>query len=91
MPTVASHHNPSLTRDQLWMIATASLALLTVVLALLDLNDAGMVTGVLCVIAGGWSQMVSETTAERFETVTATLVGAVALAYCAANSSGVFT
>lgn len=91
MPHVASRHRLSLTTDQLWLIATASLALLTVVLALLDLNDAGIVTGVLCVVAGGWSQMVSETTAERFETVTATIVGAVALAYCAANSSGVFT
>lgn len=82
---------PSLTTDQLWCAVTAALALLTVVLALVDQYDAGTVTGVLCVVAGGWSQMVSATTAERFETVTATVLGAVALAYCLANGSGVFT
>lgn len=81
----------SLTSDQLWAVTTAGLALLTVVLALVGAYDAGIVSGVLCVLAGGWSQMVSETTAERFETVTATVVGAVALAACAANSSGLLT
>lgn len=91
MPHLAHRPRPSLSTDQLWAVATAGLAAVTVALALAGLHDAGIVTGVLCVIAGGWSQMVSETTAERFETVTATIVGAVALAYCAANSSGLFT
>lgn len=91
MPHVAVHRPSTVTADQLWALATAALALLTVVLAFAGAYDAGTVVGVLAVVCGGWSQMVSKTTAERFQTVTATIVGAVALAYCLANGSGVFT
>ena len=98
--THAALHRPSLPRpavhrpltaDQLWAVATAALALVTVALALAGWYDAGIVAGALTVVCGGWSQMVSRTTAERFDIVAATVVGAVALAYAASRSSGLFT
>lgn len=79
------------TRDQALTVATAVLAALSVVLLLARAYDVGAVVAAVCVATGGWSQMVSATTAERMETVLATVVGALALAACLAFGSGLPT
>jgi hypothetical protein len=75
-------------RDQLVAAATVLLAAGALVLALLGQYDPGAVVAFLGVVTGGYSQLVSESTAERFETVTATLCAAVVLAACLAFGSG---
>ena len=71
--------------------ATLALAALAVLLTFAEAYDVGAVVALLGVLVGGWSQMVSATTGERFESVTGAVVAAVALAVCLANGSGVFT
>lgn len=80
-------HRPR-TADQLWTAVTVALAALAVVLAVLGGYDAGAVVALLGVGAGAWSMYISETVAERFETVAATVVAAVVLAACLAYGSG---
>ena len=77
--------------DVLLVAATCALATVAVLLALLGQYDAGAVVALGSVVTGGVAMMMSATTTERFETVAATLVGAVALAVCLARGSGVFT
>ena len=88
-------HRPHLTerpaQDVLLTIATVALAVVAVLLALLELYDVGIVVALAGVITGGVSMLLSATTTERFEIVTATVVAAVTLAVCLANGSGVFT
>lgn len=76
------------TADQAWTAATVVLSLVALVLALVGAYDAGAVVGAVTVAVGGWSQMVSRTVSERFETVSATILGAVVLAACLAYGSG---
>lgn len=75
------------TRDEVLAATTVVLSVVALVLALLGAYDAGAVVGLLCVLVGGWSQMISENRAERFESVIATVVGAVVLAACLAYGS----
>ena len=78
-------------RDQLLTAATVVLALVAAVLALAESYDAGAVVAALCVFTGGWSQLMSTTTTERVETVTATVLGSVLLMACLAFGSGLPT
>lgn len=100
MPQVLSHrpHLPHLSRpaarpaqDVLLTVATVALAVVALVIALVGQYDAGAVVALAGVVVGGVSMLLSATTTERFEIVTATVVAAVTLAVCLANGSGVFT
>lgn len=71
--------------------ATLALAALAAALTVGQAYDVGAVVGLLAVLVSGWSQMVSETTGERFESVTEAIVAGLALAVCLANGSGIYT
>ena len=77
------------TRDEVLAATTVVLALVALVLALAGWYDAGAVVSLICVLVGGWSQMISENRMERFESVIATVGGAVLLATCLAYGSDV--
>lgn len=90
------HHRPPLhlprprlprTQDEVLAASTVVLALAALALAVVGAYDAGAVVALACVLVGGWSQMVSENRAERFEAVIATVGGAVLLAVCLAYGS----
>lgn len=72
-------------------VASLALAIVSVVLAVVEAYDVGAVVALAGVLVGGWSQMVSDTRGERFESVTGVIVAAVALAVCLASGSGVWT
>lgn len=94
MPHVAAHHRLHPHRlhapaaDRLWATATLVLAGIGLVLALAEMYDAGAVVAAACLLAGGWSMLISRTLTERFETVTGTVLGGVLLAVCLAYGSG---
>lgn len=75
-------------RDQLFAAGTLLLAGVGLVLALAGAYDAGALVAFLGVVTGGWSQLVSVSTAERFESVTGTVLAAVVLMACLAFGSG---
>ena len=75
------------TSDQLFAAATLALATVATVLSFAGVHAAGALVAAACVGVGGWSQLVSTTTAERFVTVFATVTGATALAICLAKLS----
>ena len=75
------------TRDEILAATAVVLALAALVLAVAEAYDAGAVVSFVCVLVGGWSQMVSENRMERFESVVATVGGAVLLAVCLAYGS----
>ena len=75
------------TRDEVLAATTVVLALVALVLTLVQAYDAGAVVALVCVLVGGWSQMISENRMERFESVIATVAGAVLLAACLAYGS----
>lgn len=79
------------TRDEVFAATTVVLAVLATALAFVEAYDVGAVVALACVVVGGWSQMISETRFERFESVVAVVVGAVVLAVCLANGSGIWT
>ena len=79
---------PRTSSDRLWTLATVGLAVLCVLLAVTGAYDPGAVVAFAGVLCGGWSMLVSRTTGERFEIVSATVVAAVALAVCLAYGSG---
>lgn len=87
-PSLRRSARPQLAPDQLWAIGVMALAAVAAVLAVVGAYDLGAVVALACVLAGGWSMYVSESISERFETVVATGVGAVALAACLAYGSG---
>ena len=95
MTQPVSHHSRALGHahrllegHRAWTYATAGLAFLAAVLAVAGLYDLGAVVALLSVLAGGWAMLISDTRMERFEVVTATVGGAVALAVCLAYGSG---
>lgn len=75
--------------DAFWAAGTLSIAVLATVLALAGAFDLGAVLGLVALLAGGWSQLVSETRFERWESVTGAVLGAVVLGVCLAYGSGV--
>ena len=77
------------TRDEVLAATTVVLAFAALALTLVGAYDAGALVALLCVLVGGWSQMISETRMERFESVIATVAGAVLLAVCLAYGSDV--
>ncbi len=81
-------HGPHASSDRLWAAGTMVLAAIAVVLAFAEAFDAGAIVALLAVMVGGWSQLVSRTRGERFETVIATVTAAVVLATCLAYGSG---
>ena len=78
-------HTPA---DRVWAAATLALAAVALVLALAEQFDASALVAFACVLAGGWSMLVSRTTGERFETAIGTVLGAVVLATSLAYGSG---
>ena len=74
--------------DQVWAAATLSLAVVAALLAAFGAYDAGAVLGLAALFAGGWSQLVSETRLERWESVTGAVLGGVVLAICLAYGTG---
>lgn len=87
MPLVLPHPTRT-SADRLWATATLVLAGLSLVLALAEQYDLGALAAALCVLAGGWSMLISRTLTERFETVIGTVLGGVVLAVCLAYGSG---
>ena len=77
------------TRDEVLAATTVVLALAALALTLVGAYDAGAVVSLVCVLVGGWAQMVSANRMERFEAVVATVAGAVLLAVCLAYGSDV--
>jgi hypothetical protein len=91
----AQHHPPALghthrllEEHRTWTLVTGGLALVAAVLALAGAYDLGAVVAVVSVLTGGWAMMISDNRVERFEVVSATVGGAVALAVCLAYGSG---
>ena len=79
------------TRDEVFAASTVVVTVTAVVLAVTGYFDVGAVVALLAVVLGGWSQLISETRFERFESVIAVVVAAVALAVCLAEGSGLWT
>ena len=76
MESTASH-----TFDTDHTLAAATIGLGAVALLLLAVShEAAAWTGLLVVLIGGWSQLVSRTRPERFENVIGATAGALALA-----------
>lgn len=70
---------------QLLSAATLSLATAALLLALLQVWEAGAVVGLVAVLVGGWAQLVSETRTERFENIFGITLAAVVLGVCLAS------
>jgi hypothetical protein len=78
MPHVESVRH-SLDADHLLAYATLGFGVVAVVLLGVS-HAAAAWTGVMAVLLGGWSQLVSRTRPERFENVIGATAGAVAVA-----------
>lgn len=74
--------------DRALAATTLALGALAVVLGLAEAWGASALSGLLALAVGGWSQMVSVTVRERFESVFGATAGAVAMAV--AFSHGAF-
>jgi hypothetical protein len=85
------HLRPPRTRDEVFAATTVVLAVVALVLTLSEHYDVGAVASLAAVLLGGFSQLLSETRFERWESVCATVLAAVLLAVCLAEGSGVFT
>lgn len=79
------------TRDEVLAATTVVLAAVALVLAFAGMYDGGAALALAAVAVGGWSQMISETRLERFESVIAVVLAAATLAVCLANGSGLWT
>lgn len=79
------------TPDEVFAASTVVLTIVAVVLAFMGWYDAGAVVALLAVGLGGWSQLISETRFERFESVIAVVAASVTLAVCLAFGSGIWT
>ena len=79
MPHAETTHHSSLDTDH--VLAYATIGLGVVALVMLGVSHAAAAwTGLLAVLLGGWSQLVSRTRPERFENVIGATAGAVAVA-----------
>lgn len=81
-------HAPRASSDRLAAVSTMVLAGIAVVLTLVEAYDAGAIIAFAAVMVGAWSQLISKTRGERFETVISTVLAAVVLAACLAYGSG---
>jgi uncharacterized membrane protein len=88
LPSRHAHTRRRTSSDQLWATGTLVLAVLCLGLALAARYDAGAVVATACVLAGGWSMLISRSITERFETVIGTVLGGTVLAVCLAYGSG---
>ena len=77
--------------DQVLAVATVVLAAVSVLCALLGLYGVGAVLALAGVLVGGWSQMVSRTLTERWESVLALGVAAVTLVICLNAGDGLLS
>ena len=87
-PPALGHTHPLLEKHRTWTVVTAGLAVVAAFLAVAAAYDLGAAVALVSVLAGGWAMLISETRAERFEVVGATVGGAVVLAVCLAYGSG---
>ena len=74
--------------DRLLTLATVAFAGCALLLALLQLWEAGAVVGLIAVLLGGWAQLISETRTERFENIIAITLAGVVVAVCLASGGG---
>ncbi len=88
-------HRPVLrlprTPDEVFAASTVVITVLALLLTVPGWFDAGAVVALVAVVLGGWSQLISETRFERFESVIAVVVAAVTLAVCLAEGSQIWT
>jgi hypothetical protein len=87
--TAAPVHVPHVSSDRLLAALSLGLGLVAIALTALEEWDAALWTGLATVLVSGWSQMVSETTRERFESVFGMTLGGLAL-WIGLNSGGYF-
>lgn len=81
MARTASPHHAPLALDSDHTLALATLVVGAAAIVLLSVSHvAASWAGLLAVVGGGWSQLISRTRPERFENVIGLGMGAVALA-----------
>lgn len=90
MARTASHgHSPALDADH--ALAVVTLVLGGLGLVLLGVSHAAAAwTGLVAVLMGGWSQLLSRTRPERFENIIGLTMGALALAIGLAKGGSLF-
>lgn len=89
MATAVRPSSPHTAVDQLLTLATLSLTVSALLLALLQFWAGGAVVALLAVLVGGAAQLVSETRTERFVIIFGVTLSAVILMVCLA-SGGTF-
>lgn len=87
--TASPVHVPHVSTDRALAALSLGLGLVAIVMTAFEEWDAALWTGLATVLVAGWSQMVSETTRERFESVFGLTLGGLAL-WIGLNSGGYF-
>ena len=82
-------HVPHVSTDRMLAALSLGMGLVAIVMTALEEWDVAIWTGLVAVVVSGWSQMVSETTRERFESITGLTLGGLAL-WIGLNSGGYF-
>ena len=85
MPHVETHRR-TLDTDHALAIGTLALGIAAVILLAVSYEAAAW-TGLVAVVIGAWSQLISRTRPERFENIAGLTAGAVALAVGLARGS----
>jgi hypothetical protein len=80
---------PHVSTDRLLAALSLGLGLVAILMTAFEEWDAALWIGLATLLIGGWAQMVSETTRERFESVFAVTLGGLAL-WIGLNSGGYF-
>lgn len=86
---VHAPHVPHVSSDRLLAALSLGLGLVALAMCVAEAWEAAIWTGLVAVLVSGWSQMVSETTRERFESVFGLTVGGLGL-WIGLNSGGYF-
>ncbi len=82
-------HVPHISTDR-WLAALSlGLGLVAIAMAAFEAWDVALWAGLATVLIAGWSQMVSTTTRERFESIVGMTAGGLAL-WIGLNSGGYF-
>ncbi|MDP3713122.1 MAG: hypothetical protein Q8R60_11650 [Mycobacteriales bacterium] len=86
---VHAPHVPHVSSDRLLAALSLGLGLVAIAMTAAEAWDAALWIGLAAVFVSGWSQMVSETTRERFESIFGLTLGGLAL-WIGLNSGGYF-
>lgn len=82
-------HLSAISTDR-WLAASSlALGLVAIAMTAFEAWDAALWLGLVTVLVAGWSQMVSETTRERFESIFGLTLGGLAL-WIGLNTGGYF-